>query len=195
MLNIFTVLCGIQAFATNNFIENGDFEQGKVGYMFADDATTNIKIYDNADTNRPGANEVVLDGKAAYIEGYGAGKYVSKKNNLQYKIVDLPAGEYTFSIDVLANVLDNTKNPMQFGITDAVNEPGTDYERAFGKNLINIESGTGVNTVYKDYEPSITENGAKVNLVVSHLYHQVSTNGLTNGWHNYKLKINFKIDF
>ena len=165
-------------FNTDNVISNGNFEEGKTGYLFADDPNTNINVYDDNDKTRPGYGAFTLDGKAAYIEGYGGNIAYAKKNNLQYKINNLPAGKYSVNMDVLLNNLNTSAwATLGFGVTNAFD---TANGRAYSKNIIS-ESAV------------VAENETQVTIATSDKLHRVPGNSLTEGWHDLDVSLSFTI--
>ena len=182
----------VTAFDGDEIISNGDFEEGKTGYLYADDDNSQVEIYNDSNTTRPGYGTVDLDGNAAYITGSLDVNAADRKNYLmQYKMSCLPAGQYTFDMDVALNLLQNSNKlvALAFGVTDAINANGCVY----GNRLIN-STGTSSDVQFTDYNVRVTENGERVSHHKSHLYHRVGSWALGEelGWHNLHISITFK---
>ena len=183
----------VTAFDGDKIISNGDFEEGKTGYLYADDANSQVEIYNDSDTTRPGYGTATLDSNAAYVlGGMDVDQAQRKYYLLQYKMSCLPAGQYTLDMDVALDLLQNNNKlvALAFGVTDAINANGCVY----GNRLIN-STGSSSDVQFTDYDVRVTENGERVSHHKSHLYHRVGSWALGEelGWHNLHISITFKI--
>ena len=172
LLSAISISFTVSAEKVDGFILNGDFEEGQTGFLCAEDADMNVKVYDNADTTRPGYGTVALDGKAAYLPSMSE---TAKTNLLQYKINNLPEGTYTIKMDALVNVADaSVWAALGFGITDTIWSTGV----AYGPNMIS-------NTA------KATKNGSEITVNSTAVYHRLAGSTLTDGWSDVDVEISF----